>query len=336
MPKSFKHPPGFLTPAQLRKIAMQAVSNAVKGISQEKIVQKFERAQNEKLRQAELNVTNLGMPREVKGISFLVVIPDYFAASGGCNAMHYLAAMLAETGAAVATTHLCYFNPLIPVREKALPSDIAILPDGERFNRTGATRVCWWMLFYADAFFRSHITQDECVLVYEKKYLPSVQAACSHPVDEGDVVYLPHINPHWCFPGRKTIESCFYGSEAASKGSIPADKDIPQSSVIPGAVVIPPIYDIYRDGTHRDQFYAHQRTLTVLRAAKNFYTVDHHTSMSIEAALCGCNVFYVHKNALPTQQIVSKEAIAREVQNPARDVSVAASFRTKVLDFFGY
>ena len=329
----------LLTPAQIRKIAIKAVNDAVKGLKPGHIASRVQRAQEERKRNAELKATNMGYPRQIRGNSFLVVIPDYFACSGGCNAVHYLAAMLAETGAAVATTHLNLFNPMLPVREQALATDIAIIPDGDRSNKPGASRVCWWMLFYTDAFFKNVVKKNECVFVYEEKYLASVQAVCEHPVTKKDVLYLPHVNPEWCFPGAKTIESCFYGQKASSKGGSYDFHGTPLPDVfrrtVDGAVEIPPKQDIFRDGHPHDEFYAHQRTLAILRASRNFYTTDHHTSMSIEAALCGCKVWYVQADGTYKEQIFSRAFLESQIRNPVRDVKTATLFRDKVLEFFG-
>src|ERR1019366_9185462 len=83
---------------------------------------------------------------------FLVNVPDYYACSGGSRTMHYLAALLVDVGVQVATNRLCYFNPTIPVVQKAAPGDIAIYFDGVRStaNPFGARRICRWMLCYAE------------------------------------------------------------------------------------------------------------------------------------------------------------------------------------------
>jgi hypothetical protein len=337
-----------LSPQQIQKIAMEVVRNAVKGLPPEKIIEKIQRHQGGKAREAQLRAPKLGYPQEVNGVSFLVPVADHYACSGGGRLMHWLAAMLAETGAAVATNRLCIYNPMLPVRMRALPTDIAILSDGSRYDPTGASRVFWWMLFFADAYFCNRVKKGEGCLVYSKAYLPSVQAACDYPVTEKDIFYLPHLDPQGCYPGRKTIDACIYGEEAANKSSVsyvPVERALnphtefnptaPKSRIIPGAVMMPAKTDVFGDGNPHHEVFAHQRTLAILRASRNFYTIDHHTAMSIEAALCGCKVWYIQKSGPPQEQYISTADLERYVMNPARDVKAAEVFKGRVLKFFG-
>lgn len=340
MIKKPKDPRPLLTPKQIERIAIKTIKEACSGLARTQAIDRIEQAKGEKQRMAELKATNLGYKTVGSdGNSFLIDLPDYYPCSGGCRTMHYLAALLCEAGFAVATTRLNFFNPLIPVRAQALKSDIAICCDGVRINTTGASRVCWWMLCYADVFFAGRdpyrrVKAHECCIVYMPEFLPSARKVCDYALSEDDIVYIPHIDPLWCFPGNKTIESCFYGKHAASKTSINTDPNVAGSTIFSNAVYIPPIGDVYRDGTNRDQFYAHQRSLSVLRAAKNFYTVDHNTAMSVEAALCGCKVWYVQPDGTAVEKFISPAVLRREVMNPVRDIYEASRFAAKVLQFF--
>ena len=130
-----KDPRPILTPKQIEKIAIQVVKDACSGLAHTNAVDKLVRAKEEKARLAELQATNLGYKRVGgDGFSFLLDIPDYYPCSGGCRTMHYLAALLVEAGFAVACTKLNFFNPLIPVRAKALETDIAICCEFDREN----------------------------------------------------------------------------------------------------------------------------------------------------------------------------------------------------------
>ena len=335
-----KDPRPLLTPQQIEKIAIQVVKDACAGLTRTNAVDKLVRAKEEKARLAELQATNLGYKRVGDdGFSFLFDIPDYYACSGGTRTMHYLAALLVEAGFAVACTKLNFFNPLIPVRAKALKTDIAICCDGVRMDTTGATRVCWWMLCYADVFFAGRdpnrkVKAHECCIVYMPEFLESCRRHCEYPLTEEDVIYIPHIDPLWCFPGLKTIRACFYGKHSASKTSINSDPNVAGSTIFSDAVYIPPLGDVYRDGTNRDQFYGHQRTLAVLRAAENLYTVDHNSALSVEAALCGCKVWYVRADGTAIEKFISPAVLRREVMNPVRDIEAAKAFGVKVLAFF--
>jgi hypothetical protein len=340
-PVKIKDPRPLLTPKQIEKIAIQVVKDACSGLAHTNAIEKLNRAKDSKARLAELQTTNLGYKRVGDdGFSFLLDIPDYYPCSGGCRTMHYLALALLEAGFAVATTKLNFFNPLIPVRAQALKNDIAICCDGVRMDTTGATRVCWWMLCYADVFFAGRdknrrVKNHECCIAYMPEFFPSVQAVCDYPLDsEKDVVYLPHIDPLWCFPGLKTIRACFYGKHAASKTSVSTCPEMASSTIFSDAVHIPPIGDVYRDGTNRDQFYAHQRTLSVLRAAEHLYTVDWNSALSVEAALCGCRVWYVRADGTAEEKFISPAVLRREVMNPVRDIESAKRFGDRVLEFF--
>jgi hypothetical protein len=334
--QKIKAPDQVLSNAQVRRIAIEAIDNALAGVKSDGIVKRVQRAQDEKQRQAELRIGNMGYPKHVNGVSFIVPVPESFACSGGGRLMHWLAAMLAETGAAVATTALCIYNPMIPVRRRALPTDIAILSDGHRVDSTGASRVFWWMLYFADAYFKNRIPKDAGCLVYDRAYLPSVQACCDYPVTEDDIFYLAHIDPQGCFPGRKTIQACVYGPEAANKSSLGTDDSAtwPASRVVPGAVVMPAKTDVFRDGQQHYEIFTHQRTLAILRAARHFYTVDHYTAMSIEAALCGCRVWNIQKDGTFKEQFFGKSVLESYIMNPARDVVAVQHFKERVLDFF--
>jgi hypothetical protein len=336
-PHKIKTPAHGLTDAQVRSIAMEALDNALTGRAQKSIVERLARAQAEKQRNAELKAGNMGYPQHINGVSFIVPTPDSFACSGGGRLMHWLAAMLAETGAAVATTSLCIYNPMIPVRRRALPTDIAILSDGHRFDSTGASRVFWWMLYFAEAYFKNRIKKGEGCLVYDKTYLSSVQAHCDYPLTDNDIFFLPHLDPQGCYPGRKTIQSCIYGPEAANKSSLGTDDSAtwPASRVIPGAMVMPAKTDIFRDGQQHYEIFTHQRTLAILRAARHFYTVDYHTAMSVEAALCGCRVWYVQKDGSAKEQFFSESLKQSYIMNPVKDIPAVEVFKNRVLKFFG-
>jgi hypothetical protein len=243
--------------------------------------------------------------------------------------LHYLAALLVQAGQAVATTSLCYFNPTIPVRPFAVDTDIDILCDTISPNETGAKRKCRWMLCYADKYFKGRITSDECAIVYQPEYLESVKKVCDYPLSNEDVVYIPHIDPAWCFPGNKTIKNCLYGIEVANKQDISVNPCLP-----PGVVTIPHRDDIFPDGDYYESFYNHQRTLGILRASENFYTVDHNTAMSIEAQLCGCQVWYVQKDGTSRRMEFTTSQLQHELMQPERDVLRAGVFAKKVKRFF--
>jgi len=260
---------------------------------------------------------------------FLVDFPEYAACNGGCRTMHYLASLLAAAGYPVATTGLCFFDPCIPVSPYAKENDITVCCDGARVNRLDSRRNCWWMLCYGDMYFKSRVRKDECCLVYQKEFLASTRKVCDHPITENDIFYLPHIDPTWCFPGKKIIKNCVYGIENASKRSVPANPKF-----LDGAVYIPHLADFFPDGNRHAQDFSHQRTLAILRASENFYTVDWNTVMIVEASICGCKVWLVQPDGSAVEHPVSLETWHHEVMRPWLDVELATVFAEKVLAFF--
>jgi hypothetical protein len=269
---------------------------------------------------------------------FFIFVPDYYPCSGGSRTMHYMAALLVDAGVPVVTNKLCFFNPTIPVEQIAQDGDVAVYYDGVRStdNPLCAKRVCRWMLCFAEEYFKGKIKKEECAIIYMKKYLASVQAACHHPVTEEDIIYLPHIDPAWCFaPSVKTIKYCFYGAGAASKTCVAQNPKLHTIQPPPGAVVIPGFVDKFPDDQGHDQFFVHQRTVAILRASETLWTVDHNTALNIEAALCGCRVIYLFDDGSYQEQFFPREVLELEAMNPQRDVAVARRFADRVLKFFG-
>jgi GT2 family glycosyltransferase/glycosyltransferase involved in cell wall biosynthesis/Flp pilus assembly protein TadD len=239
--------------------------------------------------------------------------------------MHFLPALLNAAGVPVATTNPCFFNPAIPTRQQALPEDIAVYPDACPGNSLGAQRVCRYMLYYASAYFGGNrILKDECVLVFLKDYLADIQAHCDHPVTEEDIVTFPTMDATWCFPEPKTVENIVY----IGKGG--ANKMPP----IPGPYTLIP-KNPPKDPNYTSNVQAHNRTLALLRQARNFYTLDKNTLMSDEAALCGCNVFILNDAGVFEEQPKALERAQTQVMIPERAVAIAKKFADRVHKFFG-
>lgn len=243
--------------------------------------------------------------------------------SAGVRTMHYLATLLRAVGVDVAVTSPCYYNPAIPVRTAALLEDIAVYPDCTQDNPLGARHVCRYMLYYASAYFGGkRIARDECALVFQHDYLADIQAHCDHPVTEEDIMRLPTMDATWCFPEVKTIENLVY----------PGKGDINKMPPIPGPFTLIPKNP---SGLKRgDNILEHQKTLALLRQAKKFYTLDEHTLMSCEAALCGCQVRILKNGRFEEDPDLMAKA-RDQILNPERGMEVARRFAGRVEKFFG-
>ena len=243
---------------------------------------------------------------------------NYENSSAGIRVMHYLPALLRAANVPVAVTSPCYYNPTIPVRSQALPDDIVVYPDASRGNQHGGRRICRYMLYYATAYFGGdRISKDECALVYQKSYLSNIQAHCDHPLTEDDIVTLPILDATWCFPEPKTLENVLY----FGKGDVGVMPNIPGAYMLLSKYQTDPL--------------VHQRTLGVLRQAKNFYTLDENTLMTSEAALCGCKVIFVKEADRFEEQPDALERARKEVMNPERAVCAGRHFANRVYQFFG-
>jgi GT2 family glycosyltransferase/tetratricopeptide (TPR) repeat protein len=255
----------------------------------------------------------------------LIKTHPFDASSAGVRVMHYLAALLNAADVPVAVTSPCFYNPALPVRDRALPDDIVVYPDACRGNEHGGTSVCRYMLYYASAYFGGdRIKKDECAIVFQKSYLADIQAHCDHPMTEDDIVHLPTLDATWCFPEPKSIENVVY----------PGKGDLSKMPKIDGQyIVIPKNPPRENDNNYGSHHFAHQRTLALLRRAKNFYTLDPNTMMSAEAGLCGCKVFILNNGRF--EERVNVLAEAREhVLNPQAAVTGARRFANRVYQFF--
>lgn len=265
--------------------------------------------------------------------TFLLDLPPYHGCSGPGRTWHYMAALMAETEYAVATTSLCFLNPNIPVRQKAIDRDIVCYRHPTRAgNPTGARRRCCWEdRSVNDTFRDDHIKPDECFISYEEDsaFMPAMQTVIDHPITMDDVVYLPYIDATLCFPGRKTIKNLLYGIGSAHKPVCAKDPDIPDATLIPNENAP------FNDGQQHDLNHVHNRTLGLLRAAENFYTTDHNSSMIIEATLCGCKIWYVMHDGTVQERRFGPERVAHETMQPGRDIAKARLFARRVLRFFG-
>ncbi len=257
--------------------------------------------------------------------TILVNTYGYNSCCAGIRVMHYLAALLRSADIPVAVTAPCFYNPTIPVRQQALPGDIAVYPDASRGNRHGAGRICRYMLYYAyGCFGGDRIAKDECAIVYHRKYLANVQAHCDHPLTEDDIINIPILDDEWCFPEPKTIENVLYVGKAGAKA-------LPKME----CALIPPANFSQDKGAAEAAQFAHMTTLALLRKAKNFYTLDLSTLMACEAALCGCKVFLVRDANTFEEQAGLLEVAREQVMSPERDVALARKFADKVHRFFG-
>jgi GT2 family glycosyltransferase/Tfp pilus assembly protein PilF len=250
---------------------------------------------------------------------------NYNACSAGVRALHYLATLLRAAGVPVAVTHRCFYNPTIPIRSQAMPDDIVIYPDASRGNTLNAERIVRYMFYYAHAYYGGdRISKEECAIVFHRNYLEDVQAHCDYPLSENDIFTIPILDKEWCFSEEKTIENVLY----VGKGK---DRALPNIDYLQ---IAPATASQNHNGPLSDH-YAHMRTLSVLRKAKNFYTMDENTLMSSEAALCGCKVFFVKDaNTFEEQPRILEEFALPQVMAPGQDIQRARKIAERIYHFF--
>jgi hypothetical protein len=237
--------------------------------------------------------------------------------------MHHLAALLHALDVPVACTGLNFYNPLIPVRPNALPDDIVVYPDACRGNPCGAERICRYMLCHAERYFGGDIiAKEECAIVWHPQLLENIKAHCAHEINDLDVIMLPILDAAWCFPEKKTIAAAYYvGKGSRLEAETPA-----------GAVAIPDPKELF-NGHPYDSFYAHQRTLSILRRTEDFYCYDDFSIIALEAALCFCNVHLIAGKLFNPHRLL--ERANRCVMTPERDRFIARHFAGRVYKFFG-
>jgi hypothetical protein len=230
---------------------------------------------------------------------------------GGIKVLHYLAALLSGCRLPVATTATCFFDPLVPVVEVCDRDDIAVYPEVTQGNPLRAARIVRYMLYFP-RYPEFRILKSECPLVYKPEYLQACRAICESPIPEDDILKVPNISDsQWCFLETKVIQNVLY----IGKKSCLEFPGIPYSTI--------PDY--------ADRWQQRHATLSILRKALNYYTLDHHTITDEEAALCGCRVYHVHgRNDFREQHPDPTDLIMR----PQTDRALAFKFHNIVKRFF--
>jgi len=219
---------------------------------------------------------------------YVIASPKFNPCSGGIRQLHYLAALLHSIGLTVAMTTRCHYCPTLPVVTQATPNDIAIYPDIYPGNRLNAHRVVRYMLGLLGNLYTKagggRIPEAELVLLgmaslrdQPARLLLEAQSVCDSELTEENLLFLPCVSEReWLYPDYKELAAVvYYGHQTCQ-----------QAPEIPGAIRIDE-----RPGP--DAWSQRMRTLALLRAAANFYTMDHFTVMEGEAALCGCQVYKV-------------------------------------------
>jgi hypothetical protein len=230
--------------------------------------------------------------------------------SGGVKVLQYLTFLMESAGISVAGTNPCFFNPRVPVVDRCSPDDICVYPEVVEGNPLGANRIVRYLLYFP----RYRVPASECPIVYMPEFMENCRAQCDGKILDDDIVEVPNIEAgDWCFPTAKSIENLLYTGKQNCK-TLP---NIPY-------VMMPNLSD-------PDRWKLRYESLALLRMAKNFYTMDHHTVMEHEAALCGCMVFKVFGENDFRQQFPN--AMTR-LMRPETDIALAVKFAGIVKKFF--
>jgi len=266
---------------------------------------------------------------------------------------HYLATLLYAADIPVVVTDPCFQTPGLPVRTQALPTDIAVYTDATPDNPHGANRICRYFAFYANCYNQGRrVSADQCCLLYRKEYAPDLQDFCDYPLTDEDVFPIPCFDARFCFPEKKTVKNVLYTGkfDQAEFAYFRTQKDRliasgvswPVADFPPGikpSLPFPfetvPHYASPAGMARHDLYFAHNRTLALLRRTENLYSLDHLTVVAYEAALAGCRVFYVHGLDDFREQHITPDDCASYIMNPAKDIQLAVRFAERIYKFFG-
>lgn len=240
-------------------------------------------------------------------------IDGYNPCSAGSRVKHYLAFLLHAAGVPVSVNSRCHFKPGLEVLGQPRQDMIVVYTNGVAGNCYRAQKLCWYFLLEPKRFFNNvaaHVPDCQAALVYHRDYFSASKACCRRKLAEEDIITIPALESQWCFPEPKTIEA------AAYKG-----KGVPFS--VPGVELT------FVSNPSGCLFTAHHHTLSILRAAKKFYTSDPHTLMADEAALCGCEVFIVKSGGVIEHQNLTNHA-AGQIMRPQQDVDLARRFAERI------
>ena len=215
--------------------------------------------------------------------------------NGGGRALLYLHELLHFAG------HDCEINA--PVG----PADIVVYPDCVQGNPCNAAKVLRYMLYFWPG---ERIPASDCVIVYHEDYFDQVAQKYDRELPVENIVYIPCVEPDLFYPEEKTIEAVLF----TGKLNCP---DRPAE----------PMLEISKTSMTRADFAA------TLRKTKRLYSLDHHTIVFIEAALCGCLTWKVTDAGRGFEEVKVTNP-QQYVMNPERDVALARKFADIALAFF--
>lgn len=227
--------------------------------------------------------------------------------SGGMRAVYYLHDTLLKAGYDVFLEG--------PLKD----SDVVIVTDNQPQNRYGACRVCRFMCYFAHARGIGYhngrrIPADQCVIVYHEDYLADIAAHYDGVLTDANVVTVPSIEPGLFVPEEKTIEKVVY----IGKGQFENSEEWDGAPIVPKGSMFA--------GLKRAEYAA------LIRRAKNLYSCDHHTVAVHEAALAGCQAWYVRgKYDYVRYDSPHPE---RYLMRPEEDVAIAHRFVGLIREFF--
>jgi hypothetical protein len=229
---------------------------------------------------------------------FNLAIPGYDERSAGVRICWYLDTLLTLAGYQTVTDW-----------SKPADNDIVVYPDCVVGNPLEAKRVVRYMLYFASAYFGGGmIPKTELVIPYSDYLVKEVQAHYEGMIAEP--IPIPCIEPGLFFPEEKSVEAVLYtGKETVGLVHRPL-QEIPV---------------ITRTSHTREQ------TASLLRKARNLYTLDHYTAMVAEAQLCGARVWLVD-GPQSFREVVSDPT--PWVMNFDRDEALGRKFAETALKFF--
>jgi hypothetical protein len=188
--------------------------------------------------------------------------------SGGMRAIYHLVHLLQHGGYDVR------------IGERPRPFEVVVDPDNMPGNVTHAARVVRYMCYFAGAAGHGYndghrIPAGQCVILYHEDYRAEVSTFCDGPMPPDNVVTVPSIETGLFYPEAKAVDKLLYVGKAHTPF---------HPSWWRGVAVVT------KDNMDRKAF------ATMLRRARNLYSLDHHTVVVYEAALAGCQPWYVYED----------------------------------------
>jgi glycosyltransferase involved in cell wall biosynthesis len=247
----------------------------------------------------------------------IIHIGEYCHSGGGNKVCHRLCHLLRKCGYDAYVTSRG--NPAwdTPVFTGPLAQDdVVIYPEGwGPINPLNAAKVVRYILYYTHRFGASKIPATEYCLVFNEDYYADAAARYLGQLTPEQILPLFTIEPELFRPGAapRTVEAAYYigkGEGGRQSAHLPA-----------GAVQITRAWPSTR-----------AELAAFLQTVKTFYCFDHNTLLTLEARMCGCDVWVLNHNDPPRRPVVAGNR--NYILDEAAEMSAVKKAAENILKFF--